>query len=216
MAVLIHSSMARKHSQPLRRRKARSHDQRRWNESMKLAAKAWDRLTDEQRLAWHSAGKSRRTSGRSYFIRINLSRFYNGEEILVRPPPSEVPYGKRVLQWLLITQHRGGLSIKLEVTPVPGARFTVWASRPCNPGRSACPKCPRLGPLPPPIDGWSDIAPLYLQKHGAYIRTQRLELAGKRIFVRLRQELDEGPSLFQSINACVSDPQAGPRPLKKP
>jgi len=208
--------MARKQSQPLRRRKARSHDQQRWNHSMKLAADAWNRLTDLQHLTWHSAGKSRRTTGRSYFIRINLSRFYNGEEILLCPPPSEVPCAQRVLQWLLITEHRGRLSVKLEVTPTPGARFTVWASRPCNPGRSACPKCPRLGPLPPPINGWSDITSLYVRKHGAYIRAQRLALAGMRVFVRVRQEMDQGPSLFQSINARVSDPQAGPRPLKKP
>ncbi len=181
---------------------------------MGLAANAWERLTDEQRLIWQVTASNRRTTGRKYFISVNVRRFYRGETPLLLPPSPEVPCSCHVLQALLLTNQRGRLGIKLGVRLPPGARFTVWASRPCNAGRLSIPRCPQIGPLPPPVYGWSDLTAPYLKKHGAWISQQRLQLMGKRIFVLLRQEMDTRPGLPHLVKGLIPPPHLGPNPVK--
>jgi hypothetical protein len=94
-----------------------------------------------------------------------------------------------------------------QVSLPPNARFTVWSLRPCHLGISACHKCPRLGPLPSPENVWSNISGLCFQKHGDYNKAQSVQIVGKRIVIRLRQELDTGAAVCEEARAVVPPPQ---------
>ena len=198
-----------------RRQPVRSADQREWNRCVALASRAWDALTDDQRLAWNVAGKSRRISGHSYFTGVNAPRIRDGLSVLTEVPAPVAGSGKAILKRLLISNWRGQVSLKVEVSMPPGARVTVWASRPCNQGVSFNAKCPRLGELPRPVGGISDITTRYFEKHGKYIEAHQMELVGKRIFVRVREESGSGPAQFEERNAVVPSPGVQPKPLRK-
>ena len=201
------ATMTRNHDKAVRRKKSRSADQREWNVAMGRTSSAWEYLTDEQRLLWNVAAKTWRMSGQRYFVKINARRLRDGLELLIEPPKPVRYDSKRVLKRLVITNRRGRIVLKLEVSPMPGARYTVWGSRPCNQGVSWCPNCPRLGPLPAPAGRWSDITALYFRKHDDYIMAHELPVVGKRVYIRVRQERDEGPTLYEEIRAVVPAPE---------
>jgi len=209
------ATMTRKQDRAVRRKKSRSADQRQWTAALARASRAWEDLTDDQRLVWNTEAKTRRTSGHRLFTGITARRFRDGRELQTGLPKPVPCSPTRVLKRLLITNRSGRITLKLELSSVPTARFTVWASRPCHRGLSVCDKCPRLGPLPPPQDGFSDITELYFQKHGAYIERHGIELAGKRIFVRIREEMDDGPRLYEPAWSVVPGPEGGGRPGKE-
>ena len=50
--------------------------------------------------------------------------------------------------------------------------------------------------------------PRAFKKHGGYIKQHGLELVGKRIFVRIRPETDNGPNLYEQVKALVPGPEA--------
>ena len=193
-----------------RRTRRRSADQRAWNAAVGRASIAWEYLSDEQRRLWNIGAKAWRMSGQRYFVKINARRLWNGLELLTEPPAPRQYDVKRILKRLVITNRRGRIALKLEVSPVPGARYSVWGSLPCNLGISRCYNCPRLGALPPPAGGWSDITALFFRKHGAYIMEHELPVVGKRIYIRVRQERDDGPALYEEVRAVVPSP-AGER-----
>jgi hypothetical protein len=183
--------------------KRRSAAQQEWNAAVGFASQAWEHLTDEQRLIWSVAGSTKRMTGQRYFVQINAPRIRDGEPLLMTPPAPE-PYTPRlVLKELIITNRHDRISLKLRLSGVPAGRYTVWGARPCNRGLSGAPKCPRLGPLPPPVNQLSEITSLYFLKHGPYIDEHRLPLPGKRIYIRLRQEFDAGPGIYQEVRAIV-------------
>ena len=187
--------------------KRRSAAQQEWNASVGYASQAWEYLTDEQRLTWNVAASTRRTTGQRYFVRVNAPRIRDGEALLTTLPPPEPPGPRPLLLELIITNRRGRTSLKLRFAGVPAGRYTVWGSRPCNRGLAGAPKCPRLGPLPPLVNHLCDITSLYFIKHGPYIDEHRLLLPGKRIYIRLRQEFDEGPGIYQQVRAIVPGPE---------
>ena len=196
--------------------KRRSAAQQEWNAAVGYASQAWECLTDNQRLIWNVAASTRRTTGQRYFVQINAPRIRDGEPLLTTPPPPE-PYTPRlVLQELIITNRHDRISLKLRLTGVLAGRYTVWGARPCNLGLSGAPKCPRLGPLPPLVNHLSNITSLYFLKHGPYIDEHRLPLPGKRIYIRLRQEFDEGPGIYQQVRAIVPGPEDRGAPGKTP
>ena len=189
--------MTRKQGDSTRRKHGRSTDQRNWNIAIGRASSAWEYLTDQQRLLWNVAAKTWRSSGQRYFVKINARRLRDGLELLTEPPRSARYDSKPVLKRLLITNRRGRIVLKLEVSAMPGARYTVWGSRPCNLGVSWRPNCPRLGALPAPVGRWSDITALYFRKHGDHIMQHELPVVGKRIYIRVREERDAGPTLYR-------------------
>ena len=190
-----------------RGRKGRSAEQRQGSAALTQVMKAWEELSDGERLTWNVQGKNRRTSGINYFKKINFRRAHRGEEP-ARVPPWSKPYnGERVLKRLAIRNRGGRITLKLEVCRVPTVPTTVWGARPCNRGVARPDKCPRLGWLPTPLEGVSDITGLYFRKHGEYIKQRRVRLAGKRIFIRIRQEVDGGPNLFEEVKALVPEPE---------
>ena len=198
------------------KRERRSPAQREWNAAVGRASSAWEYLSDEQRRLWNVAAKELRTNGQRHFVGINARRLWNGQDVLTEPPGPTRHDSKRVLKRLVITNRRGRIVLKLQVSPVRGARYTVWGSRPCNRGLSGAPKCPRLGPLPPLVNHLCEITSLYFLKHGPYIDEHRLLLPGKRIYIRLRQEFDEGPGIYQQVRAIVPGPQDRATRGKKP
>ncbi len=142
-------------------------------------------------------------SGQRYFVSVNARRIFDGLAVLTEPPAPGRREVKRVLKQFVITNRRGRITLKLKVSPVRGARYSVWGSRPMNLGRSRCDRCPWLGPLPPPKGGWSEITGLYFRKHGNYIMAHELPLVGKRIYIRVREERDDGPPLYEEKRAVV-------------
>jgi hypothetical protein len=195
--------MAAKPRPPYRRRAERSPAQEQWNAAVGLASKAWEALTDQQRRSYNTEGKNRRTSGHRVYVQQNAGRIRDGLEPRTELPERKAYSGKLLLKQLLITNRSGRITLKLEVSHAPGVRVTVWASRPVNRGVSRRPKCPRLGDLPAPAGGLSDITRLYFAKHGPYIMEHRLPMVGKRIFVLTRVELDDGPGSREATDAVV-------------
>jgi hypothetical protein len=199
--------MARKPRKEGRRRPVRSADQREWNVAVGLASKAWLDLSDQQYLTWNVAAKSRRTSGQRYFTGVNAPRIRDRQEPLKVPPAPATYSGKRILKRFTISNRSGRITLMLVVSRVPGVRITVWGSRPCNRGISRSPDCPRLGELPAPTGGVSDITWIYFRKHWEYIEKHGVELVGKRIFIRLRVELEGWGYLSEAASAVVPPPE---------
>ncbi len=199
--------MKRKSAQKGHPQKECSVAQRNWAAALGWASRAWEHLTDEQRLTCNVDAENRRTTGHRRFTGINARRLRDGKGLLTLPPKVE-PFGPRpLLKRLIITNRRGRITLKLELSRVPVGVITVWASRPCSQGRRGCQKCPRLGPLPPPRRGLHDITQLYFEKHGEYVIQHGMQMIGKRIYVRIRPELDATPGLYQEARAMVPPPR---------
>jgi hypothetical protein len=188
----------------------RSAEQQRGSAAFTEVMRAWEELADEERLAWSMEGKDHRTSGVRHFKRINIRRLRRGEQLARVPPPSKPYDGRPLLKRLLIQNRHGRLILKLELRRSPTAPTTVWGARPCNRGLARPDKCPRLGWLPAPKRRQSEITDLYFAKHGDHIRNSRVPLTGKRIFIRVRQEVDSGMSLFEQVMAVVPGPEWRP------
>jgi len=190
-----------------RGQKARTADQQYGSAIFTQVMQAWEELTDEERLTWNVEGKSRRTHGINYFRSVNLRRLRRGEELARVPPPPRTFNAKPLLKRLYIFNRGGRITLKLVLSRVPAEPTTVWGARPCKRGWAKPPKCPRLGWMPPQKGGVVDITELYFKKHGDYIREQRVQLVGKRIFIRARQELDTGAALYEQVAAVVPPPE---------
>lgn len=203
--------MAGKPPRKSRHNESRSPDQRDWNATVGHTAKLWEWLTDEERLTWRVWGETRRRNGYNCFVEANVRRVRDGQQP-VRLPPPDAPPAENPVGQLVITNCGGRVRLKLQVPRQPTAPISVWGSRPCRLGISGCDKCPRLGPLPPPQGGFCDITALYFAKHGGYIDKHRVPLAGRRIFIRTRLELDGRTNLFMPVSAVVPRPTSARRP----
>ena len=182
---------------------ARSADQREWNVALGMASKLWNILSEPQRLAWNARAKTRRSTGQKYCIPVNAPRFRDRLEPLREPPAPPTYSGKKILKRFVIRNEGGQIALELELSHIPNVRVTVWGSRPCNPGISSGAKCPRLGELPSPEGGVSDITGLYVRKHWEYIQKHGVGFVGKRIFIQLRVELEGWGGLYESASAVV-------------
>jgi len=183
--------------------KARSAEQRLGSAALTYVMKAWEALSDEEYRTWRVQGKYQRTNGINYFKKINLRRARRGEELARVPPPFKPYDGRPILKRLDIRNRGGWITLSLELCRQPTTPMTVWSARPCNRGVERPAKFPRLGWLPEPEDGASEITELFFQKHGEYIKKHQVRLAGKRIFVRIRREVDGGADLYEEVKALV-------------
>ena len=199
-----------------RRRTGRSPEQQQGSAAFTYVMKMWEELSDEERLAWNAQGSNRRSHGVNYFKTVNLRRARRGEELTRLPPPSKPFEAKPVLKRLVIRNRGARITLKLELRRVPSVPTTVWGARPCNRGLARPDKCPRLGWLIVSAAMMIDITELYFKKHGAHILQHGMELVGKRIFIRIRQEMDDGASLFEEVQAVIPPPERPRRTSQKP
>jgi hypothetical protein len=199
-----------------RQRTGRSVEQQQGSAAFTCVMKAWEGLSDEERLAWNTEGSNRRSHGVHYFKTVNLRWVRRGEELTRLPPPPKPYEPKPVLKRLAIRNRGGRITLKLELRRVPSVPTTVWGSRPCNRGLARPDKCSRLGWLMVSPDAPTDITELYFKKHGGYIKQQGVELVGKRVFIRTRQEMDDGASLFEEVQAVIPPPERPRRTSQKP
>ena len=189
-------------------RRPRSAEQRQGSAAMAQVMQAWEQLSDMELLTWRVAGKRRRTEGIIFFKSVNLRRLRRGEDLTRLPPQPKVVNAKPVLKSLHIRNRHGQITLKLELWRLPTEPMTVWGARPCNRGLARPDKCPRLGWLPKTAKLACDITRLYFNKHRDFLIRSQVPIVGKRIFIRLRRELDEGATLYEQVNAVVPPPEA--------
>ena len=196
--------------------KGQSAEQRDGSTALIEVMRAWENLADMERLAWRTHGKTQRRHGINCFKSVNLLRFRRGEE-LARVPPRPKPYdSNQVLKGLEIRNHAGQLTLKLHFHRVPTTPRTVWGAFPCNRGLERPDKCPRLGWLPALKDLVIEITVLYYQRYAQRIWNSKEPLAGKRIFIRLRQETDDQTKFYEEVAAIIPEPEPPPKSRKSP
>ena len=190
-----------------RRRKGRSEAQRQGSAAMVEVMKAWEGLSDPERLTWDVQGSLRRMKGIDYFKQVNLRRLRRGEELARVPPPSKLYDSRPLLKGLDIRNRGRRITLELELRRVPDGPRTVWGSLPCNLGLKKPRALSAAGLAAGWTGRWREITGLYFKKHGQYIKEHGLQLVGKRIFIRLRQEVDEGAQLYEEVKAVVPTPE---------
>lgn len=90
------------------------------------------------------------------------------------------------------TNGPGGIALMLCLSQSPPEDIMVFASPPCNAGRSYCSNFSFIGLLPAPIEAISHITCLYLKKlkeQQKLKRRRHVALAGSRVFIRAVQQV---------------------------
>lgn len=186
-------------------RAPRSSAQRQGSEAVTVVMRAWEDLTDEERLDWRTEAAQLRKKGVHYFKSVNLRRLRREEALLRRPPPPDHYNHGPTLSRLIIQHRRGRLRLFLELQRVPVGPTTVWGSAPSNRGLLRPRHCPRLGWLKVAEDGLCEITQLYYAKYRDELQAHRHYLAGRRIFIGTRLELNRGKALFERVQALVPE-----------
>ena len=179
---------------------------------MRTLSAAWNNLTEEQRQAWNDAARtnrrgghaarSRRRSGRRLFVKVNSRRLALGQGLLAWPPGPESFRPTPTLRFE-ITNRGGRIALQLSVTDGQAEGVMVSSWHPCNAGVMVWKKFVRIGLLPAPTGGMSDITRQYVAKYG-------LPPVGKKIFLRIQQMNDYVGSIVQVLSAVVpAAPSAG-------
>lgn len=208
--------MANEHRKKTRRPAGRSLAQQQGSTALIEVMRAWEDLTDTERLAWRTYGQTQRRRGIDCFKSVNLLRLRRGEALARVPPPPKPYDGNDVLKALEIQNHAGRITLKVHLHRLPTTPRTVWGAFPCNRGLERPDKCPRLGWLPAPKSLVCEITALYYEKYAQRIWNSKQPLAGKRIFIRLRQETDDQTKLYEEIAAIVPDPEPPTKGRKSP
>ena len=203
--------MASKQGKPVARKKAPTPEQRRAWEEMRTLSAGWNNLTEEQRQAWNDAARtnrrgghaarSRRRSGRRLFVKVNSRRLALGQSLIAWPPGPGSFRSSPTLRFV-ITNRGGRIVLKLGVTAGQTEGVMVSSWHPRNAGVMVWNKFVRIGLLPPPAGGMSDITRQYVTKYG-------VPPVGKKIFLRLQQMNDYVGSIVKVISAVVPAPPSG-------
>jgi hypothetical protein len=187
---------------PLRRP---TRDQLRAQSETAILSVAWNSLADTQRGAWGAAARSnrrsgakagkRRCTGRMLFFRVNSRRLALGLPLLPEPPSSE-DYAQAPLVKLVITNTAGRIALKLKVSGGDPEGVMVSSCQPVSPGTMSWKKFVRIGFLPRPVRGISDITRLYAAKYG-------VPPVGSKVFVRVQQMKDYLGCISQTTSDIV-------------
>ena len=188
-------------------KKRRSAEQRTASADFTQVVKAWESLTDQQRVTWRVTPESKGLSGYNYFIKLNMRRRRDGQDPAIMPP-RDTPYIENPVGQLLITNRGGRPKLELEVLGTPAARIVVFASPPSNRGLSRYNKWYyRLGWLPVPRHGRSDITRMYVARFGK-------PPVGKRVFIRTLVRMEGWAEFPKETHAVVPPPEGQGRAPK--
>jgi len=132
-------------------------------------------------------------------VKANSRRLAVGQDLLAWPPGPE-SFRPTPLVRFVITNSGGRIALKLRVSGGPTEGVMVSASRPRNAGVMVWEKFVRIGLLPAPVGGMSDITRQYVAKHG-------VPPVGKKVFIRIQQMNDYVGNFVQIVSAVVP---AGP------
>ena len=201
--------MASKQHKPGTRKKGPTADQRRAWAEMSILSAAWNNLTEEQRMAWNAetrtnrrgglAAREPRRSGRRLFVKVNSRRFALWQDLLSDPAGAE-SYKPTAIVRFVITNRGGRIALKLSVSNGPAEGVMVSSWHPVNAGVMVWKKFVRIGLLPAPEGGVSDITRRYVAKYG-------VPPVGKKVFIRIQQMNDYVGNIVQVCSAIVP---AGP------
>jgi hypothetical protein len=176
--------------------------QRRVRKYMRTFSRLWNKITEPQRTAWCAdacnvlsrpkLGKPRPLDGQKFFNKINTVLAICGREPLLEPPPRP-EFGPNPVVAFTATNGPGGIALMLGLNMTPAEDIMLFASPPCNPGRSYCSNFSFIGLLPAPNEGISHFTRLYLKKLKELKklkRYRRVVLAGSRVFIRAVQQVN--------------------------
>ena len=175
-----------------RRKTRRTAAQLRARQSLARFAAMWSELTEEQRVGWRQrACQEGRLVRHGHYYQLNGQQLFNKLNSVLalcdhepRTAAPDLPkFGPNPVGSLVITRDAEGLAIKLSVRGTPTEEIMVFASPPYPAGRGYCRDYRFLGLLPAHVEGFSDIARLYIKKYG-------VPPANTRIFIRAWQQVD--------------------------
>ncbi len=151
-------------------------------------ARAWDALTEAQRIAWIAAaathqsktrcGTSGPLTGLQFYQQVNANLLLLGQDAVTDPPATPV-FGDLAPQNLIIANAAGVVTMKLTCPTPPGENTIIEATPPQKAGVSICTNYRVIGTCPAAVAGSADITALYTAKFGA-------PASGQKVFVRCR------------------------------
>ena len=136
--------------------------------------------------------------GHQFFQMINGNRLFLGEPQLEDAPTfpdfSDNPVGA-----LSITHTAGVVALRVPVSAVPQHTILVSATKPGSAGALFPSRFVFIGLLPAAVDGWCDIAQLYLAKYHTLA-------AYDRVFIETTQQLNRWRDFPRRTTAVVPAP----------
>jgi len=199
--------MAGRRHKAAARKKGPTAEQRRARAEMCTLSAAWNELADEQREAWGvkartnrrggRAARLRLRSGRRWFMKVNFRRLALEQGLLTDPPGAESTCVTPIVR-LVITNHAGRIALQVRVVQGRAEGVMVSSWHPCSAGTMVWRKFIRIGLLPVPHRGLSDITRLYVAKFG-------VPPVGKKVFIRIQQMKDYWGSVAYTTSAVVPD-----------
>jgi hypothetical protein len=117
---------------------------------------------------------------------------------LLTDPPGRGSFYPTPWVRLVITNRAGRIALKLYLAHGRAEGVMVSSWRPCNPGAMVWNKFVRIGLLPAPHRGMSDITRLYVAKFG-------VPPVGKKVFIRVQQMNDYSGRLLYTTSAVVPE-----------
>ena len=173
--------------------------------ALRRAAYLWGRLTDAQRAAWTAVAHGIRTrrhlnqsgalSGYLLFVKINCNLASLGLPT-VSDPPDTPRFGLDPVGQLTVTNTKGAIALKLDVSGKPAQYIVLLGTKPRSVGVTYVDHFTILGLLLDPVRGVSDITDLYVGKFG-------VPRAGSRVFIRTLQQINGWEDLPKQTSAIV-------------
>lgn len=172
------------------------------------ASKHWQNLSEDQKSAWdlfavgkysiNSLGVQVPRTGYGCYMFINLRQAHLGLPLFDLPPAPPV-IGPNPVGELVATNTGDTITVKLRVPSQPAQHTLVQAAAPQSSGVRFVQHFPFVGPLPPPVDGWSDITALLVARYG-------MLQPGKRLFVRTCQQIDGVADVPKLVSVRIPAP----------
>ena len=173
--------------------------------ALRRAAYLWGKLTDSQRAAWAAVAHGARTrrrlnqsgalSGYLLFVKINCNLASLGLPT-VADPPDAPRFGPNPVGQLTITETKGAIALKLDVSSKTAQYIVLLGTKPRSAGVTYVDHFTILGLLPDPVRGVSDITDLYVGKFG-------VPRAGPRVFIRTLQQVNGWEDLPKQTSTIV-------------